>query len=266
MQAIKHILYGAIIGVANVIPGVSGGTMAVVLGIYDQLVGAINLKGLKKNLGFLIPILIGAGAGILLFSKAVKFLYLNYPVPTNFAFIGLILGSIPMIYRRARQQKARPGGIVALLAALAVMVAIALAGDHEFGSAMLTTLTVRNFFWLLAASAIAAFAMILPGISGSFVMLVLGTYASVITAISDLNIPLLIPVAIGCAAGIYFGANLVKLLLDRFPQPTYFAILGLVVGSLTAVYPGFIWGVQGIVSIVLMLLFAGIAYWFSVRA
>ena len=103
MKFLVNVLRGAIIGIANIIPGVSGGTMAVVMNIYDQLIGSISkfFRNFKKNLLFLIPILIGAGAGIFLFSLLLGSLLEKYPMPVNFFFLGLILGSIPMLYKRA---------------------------------------------------------------------------------------------------------------------------------------------------------------------
>ena len=120
LTSLKHFFCGAVIGVANVIPGVSGGTMAVVLGIYDNLINAISLKGWRRNLSFLLLVALGAGAGILAFSKLTQFLYSQYPMATNFAFLGLIVGSIPMIWKRA--QKAAPSGDFTLGGTTALIV------------------------------------------------------------------------------------------------------------------------------------------------
>ena len=107
MENIFVILKGMVIGISNVIPGVSGGTMAVVLGIYDKLISTINqfFKDWKKNIFFLGEIAIGAGLGIILFSKLITSLLTNNPEPTNFFFIGLILGSFPMLYRSETKVK-----------------------------------------------------------------------------------------------------------------------------------------------------------------
>ena len=99
MDMVKFVIFGAIVGVANIIPGVSGGTMAVILKIYDRLIETLSLKNVKKNLPFIIPLGIGAAVGIVLFSKAIEFLLGNYPMATNFTFMGLILGSIPIKWR-----------------------------------------------------------------------------------------------------------------------------------------------------------------------
>ena len=246
MDMVKFVIFGAIVGVANIIPGVSGGTMAVILKIYDRLIETLSLKNVKKNVPFIIPLGIGAAVGIVLFSKAIEFLLGNYPMATNFTFMGLILGSIPMIFQRARGEKMEAKGMVSFLVALVVMVVIALLKPAESNAVL--ALTPLNLLILFGASAISTFAMILPGISGSFVMLVLGVYTTVLTSISGVFtwpidgvtwhcVGMLIPVGLGCIVGLIFGSKLVDVLIRKQPQATYFAILGLVVGSLLAVFP-----------------------------
>ena len=246
MDMDKFVIFGAIVGVANIIPGVSGCTMAVILKIYDRLIETLSLKNVKKNLPFIIPLGIGAAVGIVLFSKAIEFLLGNYPMATNFTFMGLILGSIPMIFQRARGEKMEAKGMVSFLVALVVMVVIALLKPAESNAVL--ALTPLNLLILFGASAISTFAMILPGISGSFVMLVLGVYTTVLTSISGVFtwpidgatwhcVGMLIPVGLGCIVGLIFGSKLVDVLIRKQPQATYFAILGLVVGSLLAVFP-----------------------------
>ena len=246
MDMVKFVIFGAIVGVANIIPGVSGGTMAVILKIYDRLIETLSLKNVKKNLPFIIPLGIGAAVGVVLFRKAIEFLRGNYPMATNFTFMGLILGSIPMIFQRARGEKMEAKGMVSFLVALVVMVVIALLKPAESNAVL--ALTPLNLLILFGASAISTFAMILPGISGSFVMLVLGVYTTVLTSISGVFtwpidgatwhcVGMLIPVGLGCIVGLIFGSKLVDVLIRKQPQATYFAILGLVVGSLLAVFP-----------------------------
>lgn len=269
MEFLKRMLCGLVIGVANIIPGVSGGTMAVVLGIYDKLLAAISFKNLKQNILFLLPVGIGGAGGILLLSKAIKFLILNYPMCTNFAFIGLILGSIPMIWNRmcrcAPDGKLHASGAFWALPTFALMILFLALDNGTIENAIVTELTPAFAVKLLLVSAVSAFAMILPGVSGSFVMLLLGTYTTVITAISDLNIIMLIPVAAGCLLGILLGAMFISKLLQRFPQATYCAIMGLILGSLFNIYPGFSLNWQGILSLLLMAVFGYISWWFSKR-
>ena len=268
---LNHFFCGAVIGVANVIPGVSGGTMAVVLDIYDKLINAISLKGWRRNLACVFWVDHGAGVGILAFSKLIQFLYSQYPMATNFAFLGLIVGSIPMIWKRA--QKASPsgqftlGGTAALTVCFLLMAGLALweklAGSQT--NQAITQLNPQVFGWLFFCSIIACVGMILPGISGSFLMLVFGAYQTVISAVSSLNIAILLPVGFGCAIGLLGGAKLVGVLLKRFPQITYCGILGLVAGSLISVWPGFSFGLEGVCALAAFCVCGGAAFWFSRR-
>ena len=275
LEAVKTVLKGMVVGVANIIPGVSGGTMAVIFKIYDRLVSCTKIKNLKKNWLFLLEIILGAGVGIILFSKGITYLLSNFAMATQLVFVGLILGSIPMIFRNAysyclsdgNRKKIPIAGIAAFIAMLVIMILIAVFNDdvRNMNSNIITSLDPLNTVWLAVAGFISAFAMILPGISGSFVILVLGTYMTAITAINDMNIIVLIPIAIGCASGLLAGLNSVRIMLEKAPAITYFAILGLVVGSIFTVFPiGILsFNMELLAGVLLMIAAAVIAYVFS---
>ena len=250
MDFIRLIVIGVILGVANVIPGVSGGTLAVVFNIYDRLISVItlNVKKILSEWKFILPLVIGMGLGIILFSKAITFLFENYPVQTNWFFIGIILGSIPMIVKRlmaagktssSDARKIPVSAIVCGVLALAVMAIMTYANVAESGAPIQTELTPLLAVKLFIGLACATIAMIIPGISGSFLMLVVGIYSTVIAAISDFNIPLLIPAVIGGVIGLLGGAKLVRFLMAKVPAQTYGAIMGLVLGSILVIFPGF---------------------------
>lgn len=249
MDFIRLIGIGIILGVANVIPGVSGGTMAVVFNIYDRLIGVItlNVRKIISEWRFILPLVLGMGLGIILFSKAITFLFQNYPGQTNWFFIGIILGSIPMLLKRLLAASKKSSGrrtvplsaIVCGVVALAVMAVMTYLEVSESGAPIQTVLTPALVVRLMVGLAFATIAMIIPGISGSFLMLVVGVYSTVIAAISDLNIPLLVPAVIGGVIGLLGGAKLVRLLMAKVPAQTYGAILGLVLGSILVIFPGF---------------------------
>ncbi len=254
MDFLSRILKGLVVGVANIIPGVSGGTMAVVIGIYDKLIAAVsNLKKeFKRSFFYLLPIGIGAVLGILLFSRLIEFLLRDFTMPTNIFFLGLILGSIPMIYHRAVREKMKKSSILPFVACFAVMILMTfLQNVSDEGSALITTLTVGTAVRLFLSAALAAACMIMPGISGSMVMVLLGVYTSVLTAISSLNIPILIPVAFGVLVGLFAGAKGIDYCLKRYEQQTYFAILGLIAGSVLPILlsAGYTPGLQTVLSV-----------------
>ena len=267
MDFIRLIVIGVILGVAIVFPGVSGGTLAVVFNIYDRLISVItlNVKKILSEWKFILPLVVGMGLGIILFSKAITFLFENYPVQTNWFFIGIILGSIPMIAKRlmaaskASSSDARKipvSAIVCGVLALAVMAVMTYANVAETGAPIQTELTPVLAVKLFIGLACATIAMIIPGISGSFLMLVVGIYSTVIAAISDFNIPLLIPAVIGGVVGLLGGAKLVRFLMEKVPAQTYGAIMGLVLGSILVIFPGF----GGFATLVTSLLAAAVGF------
>ncbi len=251
MVYFRIFLSGMVIGIANAIPGVSGGTMAVVLNVYDRLISlvSLNLKKILRDLPFALLLVAGAGTGIVLFAKLISGLFDSYPVPTTWFFMGLIVGSIPFVARRTRGTGSVPvKAVLATIAVVVMIITVFFRPDEGAGQAN-TALDPAVFLFLFLASVAAAAAMIVPGLSGSFVFLMLGAYRTVIRAVSDMNLPILLPVALGAGAGLLAGAALIRFFLARRLDMVYAVILGLVVGSLVPVFPGLPPTVpQGIVS------------------
>ena len=242
MELIKLTAIGLVLGITTVVPGVSAGTIAVVFNVYDRLIALItpNIKKIAAGWAFLLPLVVGGITGIFLFSRVITLLFANHPVPTYWFFIGIIAGSIPMVYRRVRQPPSvlpAPAAMVCGLVALALMAAMAVLRPAE-EAAVYTVLTPPLFGLLAAGGALAALAMIIPGTSGSFLLLVIGLYRTVVQAVSDLNIAIIIPMAIGTVVGLFAGAALIRYLLVKAPRETYGAVLGLVAGSLIVLFPG----------------------------
>ncbi len=245
---IVNIIYGCIIGVANIIPGVSGGTMAVMLNIYDKLIDSFTgiRRHFKESLKFLVPVLIGAVIGVFAFSKLIKYLIEVCPMPLCFFFIGLILGSLPLVFRKSLETSFRPASLIPLVVFLGAMTALAFINTEGKDTASIEiTLDVFNWFYLLFGSAFAAMCMIIPGVSGSMILMILGLYATVLGAISDIlhnfinSCMLLLPVGIGVILGIVFGAKLIDICIKKLPQQTFFAIIGLMLGSPLVIYMKF---------------------------
>lgn len=244
---LKLVLCGVVFGIANVIPGVSGGTMLVVFGIYDQLTEAISgVKAIIKNIVFLLFFGLGAGVGILGFASLIKFLFDSFGVQTNMYFIGLILGSVPMIYRMGTSEKrVRPLCAVPFVIAMALVIGLTMLSNYMEANQLIPaaeSVTGFSAFMtvkLLICTFIAAVAMIIPGLSGSFVMMLLGVYQTVIGAIQikALNFYVIIPVAVGVLLGIILGAKLISTLIKKYKLMMYSAIMGLVIGSVYAILP-----------------------------
>ena len=245
LNYIKKIIAGIAVGIANVIPGVSGGTIAVVFGVYSDLIGAasLDIKTIKANFKIYLCLFGGIGLGILLFARLFKLVYERFPIQTNFFFIGLIVGSIFIIFEFVREKEQKSSfktasKILWFFIGLSIMLALYFfKGAAASSTAAVETLSLGSFIFLFLAGFVGAAAMVIPGISGSFLLLIIGAYYTVIKAITELNIPVLIPVGLGILAGIILSARLIGFLMEKFPKITYAFILGLVAGSIRHMLP-----------------------------
>lgn len=248
---LKKILSGVVIGVANIIPGVSGGTMMVAMGIYDQLISAITglFKEFKKSITFLLPIGIGMALGIVVLSKIIALMFDNIPFQTNCLFIGLILGSFPFILKNVKGHTIRVQHMIVCLLFFAIVVGSALMGESAGEEATLVG-GIVPMVKLFGVGIIASATMIIPGVSGSMVLMLLGYYDAIVSNISvfienllSFNVPgiveglqIFIPFGLGVVAGIFAVAKVVEIIFNKFPLVAYWAIIGLIVASPFAIF------------------------------
>ena len=238
---------GFVLGIANIIPGVSGGTLAITLGIYEQLINTVShlFTNLKKNLEFIIPVGIGAVISILAMSKIINYSLNNFPIPTTLFFIGLIVGGVPLIYRNVKNKEKKGSYIISFLAtfALVMILAFAKTGNNVVS---LSNLNIGMIGIIFLVGMIAAATMVIPGISGSFVLMLLGFYKPILNTISNItnfsllthNLTILIPFGIGVLVGIILIAKLIEYLLNKYETLTYYAILGFIISSIIALFIG----------------------------
>lgn len=263
---------GFIMGIANIIPGVSGGTLAITLGIYERLIGAISnlFKNFKKNIKFIIPIGIGMVLSILLLSKVISFCLDKYTLATILFFIGLILGGIPLLNKKVKgHYKSISNILIFLLSFSFVIVLSILKGE---GTVSFTNMNLFSYILLFLVGVVAAGTMIIPGVSGSFVLMLLGYYKPIIDTISSLtkfnnlfeNIMILLPFGIGIIVGIVLIAKLLEFLFKKFEVKTYFGVMGFVLASIITIFisaEGLVFSVpQLLIGLVLLLLGFGVAY------
>lgn len=244
-EALGHILKGALIGIANVIPGVSGGTVAVITRLYDPLLGAIGgfFSDWRGHARFLSQVLLGVGLGILAFAWVITWALTQHREPTLFFFMGLIAGSLRGLGQEARAKGLRVWYLAPFLLTLTLMAWMTAVGRPE-GNAILPSGDPRTLVHLFVSGIVGAAAMVVPGISGSFVLLLMGTYATVIHSIKTFDVLNLAVIGAGVALGLVAVALLIKRLLAVAFGPTYAAILGLVVGSLFVLWPGLTGGLS----------------------
>ncbi len=263
MEQFKTVFYGLIIGISNVIPGVSGGTMAVVFGIYDKLIAVVSLdfKAIKEDFRFIILLAFGIVAGILGFSNLMNYLLTNHEILTFYSFLGIILGSFPLIIKKANIRKVRIGEAVAFLITFTLMMVLTFSQPDGVSQIDVTKMSLGVAILLFAAATVSTFTMILPGISGSMVLLAIGMYQGIFGySIGQFVFPHLLIVVAGMLSGLVFGAKTVKILMNKYYTQTYAAIIGLLVGSLVPLFPGFSanpW------AWLLLIGFAGFILWFN---
>ncbi len=250
MEFLKNFLKGVAISISQIVPGVSGGTIAMILGIYDKLLHAVNniIKDFKNQYKILMQVGIGAVVGIFLFSNVVKTLFDNFPIPVGYLFIGVILGGAPLMFRKATVKGFKKSSFLYLVAG--IIIVLMMGTPNNDASAIITSLSIGNFLWLFIGGVVVAIALILPGISGSFMLYVLGLYNTVITAVVQMNIPVLIPIAIGGIVGTLATAKIIEILLLKYPQQTYILIFGFILGSVFSVFPG-VDGLSSVIGVIL---------------
>ncbi len=229
-------LKGAAIGGTMLIPGVSGGTMAIMLGLYDRLIRAVSefFRHMRESFLFLFWFCLGGGAGIFLLAQPLLRLMEAFPFPAGYFFMGAIAGSVPLTYQKSSVRSF--SWRVPVYVLLGAGIAWLLSGTPAFrleaaeGAGMLLLLVFAGF--------IAAVALVLPGISVSYLLLVLGLYDRTIRAITALDLAFLLPMGVGLVIGVFATTKLLERLMERHPQPTYLVILGFMLASLPAVFPG----------------------------
>ncbi|MBR2972012.1 MAG: DUF368 domain-containing protein [Clostridia bacterium] len=241
---LRDIAAGVCIGVAFIVPGFSGGSVAVMLGIYEKMINAITdlFKNIKKSIMTLLPIGIGliVGAAALMFPLG--YLIDEFPLPTVSVFVGLAIGGIPSIRGRVKG-KAETNDIITLSIPLVItllLIFIPMGGDVN-----LMGLGFGGYLLLFLVGMLGSCALVMPGISGSMLLLILGYYRPLISLITDhflkfKDLSTCILVFLSCGLGIAVGffviSLIMKRMLDKHPRGTYFAIIGFIIGSLPTVY------------------------------
>ena len=274
MNLVKDILKGIIIGIANIIPGVSGGTMMVSMGIYDKIIGSINnlLKHFVTSVKTLFPYAIGMGIGIVGLSFFIENLFLNYPLPTALAFAGLILGGIPMMFKKVKGKSIDYVGVLLFFIFFALIIGMEFLGDNQGNKSLEPGLIEGIKLFLVGV--VAAATMVIPGVSGSMVLLILGYYNPILglingifSSLAEFNIAMLmkhsllvLPFGIGVLIGIFAIAKLIEYLLTSYERRTYYAILGLIIASPFVVIMGAEIGTVTIPSILIGGLTFGIGF------
>lgn len=252
MNKFVKYVQGITLGAGAILPGISSGVMCVVFGIYEKLLNSILnfFDNWKQNINYLLPIILGVFTGIILFGNILKYLFNTYYMPTCFAFIGLILGSISSISRQSKTDKITIYHILCFFLTLTFSIYLFLI---EKNSTNIENLYNENWpiFYLILSGFFMSAGVVIPGVSSSVILMILNIYPTYLNAISTLNLSILIPIGIGLIIGGLIFLKITHFLLEKFKSYTYFAIIGFVIGSIPVLYPGFQFNLTGIISILL---------------
>lgn len=274
------VLKGIVYGVTNLLPGIGGGLVLIVLGIYQQFVSSVgnfflDLRNWRKNLAFIIPMLLGAGIGMVVFSKGVTFIMDQFPVVSMFLFMGLVVGTIPSVLKQTADMKLTVGRALAMLAGMLIVVFFKFAERQSLSAGWSTSAnSVGGFLYFFMSNILAGGASVTPGMDGSYVWMLAGIFDKVMAAIGSvtglkalftvgggglgaalgsIHWAVLLATGIGAVVGIIFFSKLIDMALKRVPSVTYYVVLGLVIASIYGLWPsskesGPLWPVGAVVK------------------
>ena len=250
MKNILLVIKGFIMGIANIIPGVSGGTLALTLGIYEDFIGAIShfFRNIKKHVNFLLPIFVGILLSVITMSNVISTCFDQYPIPTTLFFMGLVIGGIPMLLKRVKNTKEKKQVSSYVIALITFSIVMVMAFSEQiFGSGLgnvsFSNMAVFDYVILFFVGLIAAATMVIPGVSGSLVLMLLGYYLQIIGVLKELtkfenlgpNLLVAFVFGVGVLVGIVAISKVIEYLLEKFEAKTFFGVIGFILASIIAI-------------------------------
>ena len=248
-----NILKGIFLGAGAILPGISSGVLCVIFGIYEKLVNSVLgiFKDFKTNFKFLLPLCIGGFVGVLLFGNSLNFLFAKFPMQSNFAFMGLILGTTPAWIKNSNKDGFK---VHYLLYALLTFLLTVILLRYEASFSMATIEYTYSPYYLVICGFFMSIGVVVPGVSSTVILMILGIYSTYLESISCLNLSVLIPMGIGLVVGCIMWLKIIQVLLSKFYTQTFYSIIGFVFGSLLILYPGITFNFSGICSLLLFLI------------
>lgn len=232
-QIIMRLIHGAIIGLGAVLPGISGGVLCVVFGVYKPIMELLShpFKAIKKHAKLLIPIVIGIGIGFLAISKLLGFLLTKYPDPSVCLFVGLIAGMMPSLFREAGEKGRSKGSFVSMAICFVVVLALLL------GLNAVHVTIVPNFGWYLFCGFCIALSVIAPGMSFSTLLMPLGLYTPLVEGIGNLDFKVILPAGIGALLTVILLAKAIDSLMNKHYSVVFHGIIGIVIAATVVIIP-----------------------------
>lgn len=259
MNFMSGFLKGLALGAAAVAPGVSGGALAVIFGLYDKITYFIAhfTKNFKENLLYFMPLGIGGAAGVLVFSRIIEYLFHYHEVEVKYAFIGLMLGTMPLVVGQANKKGYKQKYLIPFF----ITLSITLIGAYFENKAVNIIMDAGTAsFNLIIYGMIIGFGTIIPGVSASIMLMYIGAYEIVISAISNIQIVMLFYLGIGFVLSVLLFARIISMLFEKAYGIVYYAILGLVLGSVISIFPGFSINLDYLLNLIILLACCMLSY------
>ena len=248
----SNFLKGILIGAGAILPGISSGVICVVFGLYQKLLNSVLgfFKNIKQNIKFLFPIILGIIVGVLVFSKILNYMLYTFPTQTKSAFVGMILTTVPSLLKDVNK-KTKFKKRYLLFLVIALLLGILSAFLENYIS--ITSPLEFNYLYLVFCGFMMSIGIIVPGVSSTIILMLLGVYSAYLTSISNLYLPILIPIGIGLALGSLIFMKLTKYFLDNHYAETFYTIIGFTLGSILVIWPDFSPDLKGLLSFICMM-------------
>jgi putative membrane protein len=227
---------GFIIGSSMSVPGISGGTMAILLGIYDKLISSISnyFKDIKGNTLYLSKALLGSFIGIGSLAFVIQWLLNNYPIYVSFFFLGAVIGGVPALLKKTQAKTMKISSLMYILIGLMIVISISFIPTGNFS--IVSGSGFVHYLMVLVTGIIIALALILPGISTSHMLLVMGMYETLLKAITTMDIVYIGVLGISTVIGVFLITKPIEWTMNTYTKQTYFVIIGFVLGSTAEIF------------------------------
>lgn len=247
----SNLFIGVLIGAGAILPGISAGVFLCCFGLYERIINCILhfFNDVKSNLKFILPIAIGTFIGIFIFGNLLKIVFDKFYMETSFAFIGLILGSLKLVIKQSKIKKVTLSHVLCLLVTLSFSIyLVALENSLNISS------YINSNSYLILAGALMSAGIVIPGVSKTVILMMLGLYQIYLSAISTLDLSVLLPIGFGLLIGGTLFLFLINFLFKFVKSYTYFGIIGFIIGSIFVIYPGFTFDIHGFISVLLLIM------------
>ena len=255
-----NFLKGIIVGIGGIAPGLSGSVLLVILGLYQKAINAIGtlFKDFKNNVKFLFPLVLGFGVGVIIFSKIVDFLLGNYEMYTRYAFLGLVLGTIPLFYKEVKKEGFNKKYYIYIVIAAILGLSV-----FFFNKNLFPAVTNPNLFQSVLLGVAVAGSSIVPGVDSAVILSSLGLYELYVSSLADFNLSILIPAGFGLVIGALVISFIINKLIKRFYTATFSIIFGLFLSIIPNVLNGSCvlgFNANSVISIIICILGFGVSY------